>query len=658
MAIGVDLVAFAGPARWEALSSEATQLSETAGDVGFPGALLPAVTASGDLVIYGAANSLAEWRKLQPLLLAFAGPTLTDFTGAPSPVDANDPVEDFLLAGGARVVAKLRPGTFPHGSHILVRALARLRLMLAEAPDLAVARPEPTARLMSAYQDALNGGDVEEAWRLHAILREELRLDAINLTQLEMQILAVAEDWTAIRWHSRFEALALSGPSPATAEVLLEAIYWSVVNDGETAAERPIAEFSEDEAWPYVASLLRLAPTPSTPAVQRLRAVATRPAPAPAESASPKLVPSEEALDPLARAQAAFLAVAAAPPAGDPATDAALHQALDTLEPKARAGLLARPLFRALWAEVLARTGIAAPPADWHEWLSRLGDTEFDAVAAARQAASDWRLPDAPLDPAVAERLVRQISETPSGLPEERLGEALPYFVQWAQTDPRWPREGFRAVYVELLVRMALSARRGERVLRSAARLLEGALRCGLGVAQYRDVLDAIETIAVEGVSRANAYDVLELVDIAQSVNPSDPARLQSLIINVVSVLQSLGPRLSEGQQIAVLTLAQEVGLAEPVGSNAAPADEGLRRLLARKVVGNYTGCSLLPGIGKSGQGAEIILLFVVVGGFAWWLRGPRREAARREWRRRRLRTIGARQRAGSGPDCRKDDRR
>ena len=84
MAIGVDLVAFAGPARWPGLSSEAVQLSETVGDDGFPGALFPALTISGDLVIYAAANSLSEWRKLQPLLLAFAGPTLTDFTGAPS----------------------------------------------------------------------------------------------------------------------------------------------------------------------------------------------------------------------------------------------------------------------------------------------------------------------------------------------------------------------------------------------------------------------------------------------------------------------------------------------------------------------------------------------------------------------------------------------
>ncbi|RWO55367.1 protein DpdD [Mesorhizobium sp.] len=589
MAIGVDLVALAGPARWPELSSEAVQLSETAGEVRFPGALFPALPASGELVIYGVANSLAEWRKLQPLLLAFAGPTLTDFTGTPSAVDASDPVEGLLLAGGATVVAKLRPGTFPHSREILVRALTRLRLMLAEAPDLAVARPEPTVRLLSAFQDALNGGDVGEAWRLQAILREELRLDAVNLTQLEMQILAVAENWIAIRWHGRFESLALSGPSPATAEILLEAIYWSVVYDGEAATERPVAEFREDEAWPYVAALLRLAPTPSTSAVERLRTLATPLGMGPAKPVSPEPASTVEVPDPLARAQAAFLAVAAAPQAGDPATDAALHEALDMLEPEAQAGLLARPLFRAIWAEVLARTGTAAPPADWHEWLSRLGDTEFDAMAVARQAATDWRLPDAPLDPAVAERLARQISETPTALPEERLGEALPYFVQWAQADPRWPREGFRAVYVELLVRTALSARRGEAVLRSAARLFEGALRCGLGAAQYRDVLDAIETIAFEGVSRANAYDVLELVDVARSVSPSDPARLQSLIIEVVGVLQSVAPRLSEGQQIALLALAQEFGLAGPAAAEAAPTDEGLRRRLARKVVGIYT---------------------------------------------------------------------
>lgn len=297
MAIGVDLVAFADSAGWRALSSEAAQLSETAGDVGFPGALLPALTASGDLVIYGAANSLAEWRKLQPLLLAFAGPTLTDFTGAPSPVDASGPVEGLIFAGGARVVAKLRPGTFPRGPEVLVRALTRLRLMLAEAPDLAVARPEPTVRLLSAFQDALNGGDVEEAWRLHAILREELRLDAVNLTQLEMQILAVAEDWTAIRWHSRFESLVLFGPSPATAEILLEAIYWSVVYDGKAAVERPITTFSEDEAWANVASLLGLAPTPSTPAVERLRALTTPAVPGLTEPASPKLAVPMEATD-------------------------------------------------------------------------------------------------------------------------------------------------------------------------------------------------------------------------------------------------------------------------------------------------------------------------------------------------------------------------
>jgi hypothetical protein len=56
-------------------------------------------------------------------------------------------------------------------------------------------------------------------------LADELRLDAVNLAGLELQILATTGQWTAIRWHPRFNALAYGAPTPATAEMLLEALY-------------------------------------------------------------------------------------------------------------------------------------------------------------------------------------------------------------------------------------------------------------------------------------------------------------------------------------------------------------------------------------------------------------------------------------------------
>ena len=87
---------------------------------------------------------------------------------------------------------------FPRGEAYALAALRRLQRRLEAAPDLGSARPEPTSRLLARLQDALNGGDPDEAWRVLSVLSGELRLDALDLTQLEMQILAAEGRWGEI----------------------------------------------------------------------------------------------------------------------------------------------------------------------------------------------------------------------------------------------------------------------------------------------------------------------------------------------------------------------------------------------------------------------------------------------------------------------------
>ncbi|WP_372784822.1 protein DpdD [Phenylobacterium sp.] len=597
MALTLDLAAFGAAADWAALPAGAGDLAATLSQESFPGGLLPARQADGGFCVYAVAGSPSEWRKLQPLLLAFSGPTLTDFHGVPLSVPTADPLAQILFASGASAVARLRPGLEPQSDLAVIRALSRLQTLLATAPVLTLSRPEPTSRLLGGLQDALNGGDVADAWRIHGRLRSELRLDAINLTQLEMQILAVAGDWTAIRWHDRFESLALSGPSPATAEVLLEAIYWCAAFDPEDGRERTPDELADDEAFPFVASLLARAPNPAADAVERLRVLVSNAAPAPeapaavqadvAPARAPDAAPAPQ--DPLQRAQTAFLVVASSPAEGDPDADAALQDAMRALDLPAQGRLLERPMFRALWEEVRARAGDIAPPQDWAAWLTRLGDETFDALESARLGATAWRLPAGAADPAAAFRLADQIANIPEGLAEERLGEAMPFLVQWAQGDPQWPREAYRSVYLALLVRMAFAARRGDALLRSTSALLDGALRSGLSSADYRDALDAAETVCVEAVSRASAYDVLDVVDTARAVSPVDAARLQNFTVNVVSVLQGLAARLSDGQRVALAALAEDAGLVAESGAQAAPDVTAIAQVLGGKTVGIYT---------------------------------------------------------------------
>ena len=184
--------------------------------------------------------------------------------------------------------------------------------------------------------------------------------------------------------------------------------------------------------------------------------------------------------------------------------------------------------------------------------MARLEDPAFDAFRYAAQSNTDWRPPDAEIDPAQAKALAEAILETPDGLAGDRLLEAIPYFVRWAQDDPRWPRRAYAPVYTALLFRMALAARRGESALKSAAVLLEGALRSGLTVEEYRDALDAAGEIARGGLNRNSIYDALEILDVATDATSPAPNALAKMVLDLLAELAALRERLSEGQRALI----------------------------------------------------------------------------------------------------------
>lgn len=588
MALEIDVTSLSNAGGWDGLNDEARELLRTIDDPRFPGAILPAVDSEG-LRFYALTSSPSEWRKLQPLLLAFAGPTFTGFSGALSPLGSGPPLERALAALGFREAANLDPGTFAGAQMATLRALRRLQTLLASAPDLATTAPDPTSKLLADLQDALNTGDLAGAWRVHSRVRGEARLDAVNLSLLEMQILAAAGDWTAIRWHPRFEALSLANPSPVAAELLLEAIYWTAVYDAGDQRERSIDAINADPIAPFIRPLLGRAPNPSKSTIERLRELAS-PAERPGSVSNLLIeqVPARPVV-PLERAREALLKVMAGPLEGDAQTDKELIDALGELSETEQEALFERPAHRAVWREVQERSGGHTPPRDWSDWVEALERDDFDAAAVARIGATAWRLADVDVDPSVAQNLALKIEAIPHGLAEERLGLAFPYLVQWAQEDLRWPRQAYCSVYLALLTRMAYAARRGETALKSAANLLDGALKCGLSQAEYRDALDASSVICSEGLNRNSAYDALEIVDIARSVTPADSDKLTSFSIEIASLLISISNRLSDGQRIALAALAVELGLENALGDEDAEAGEFAANTLTGKTLGIYT---------------------------------------------------------------------
>lgn len=123
----------------------------------FPGAILAWPRRDKSTVYYAIANDAAEWRRLRPLLLAFAGPTLTSFTGRLEPLLPRIPVESLLIAAGWTVVARLVAGSKDDMQKIAARSLKRMIQMVRRAPQTTREAPRPTSQLLAQFVDALNG---------------------------------------------------------------------------------------------------------------------------------------------------------------------------------------------------------------------------------------------------------------------------------------------------------------------------------------------------------------------------------------------------------------------------------------------------------------------------------------------------------------------
>jgi hypothetical protein len=589
-------------ARWPSIDDHCRPLIETVTEQSFPGAIVPAITSSSELVFYALADDGPTWRRLQPLLRAFAGPTITDFDGLPTVLNHEIDLERRFDEIGFYAVAKLRPNSSPSGRLLATRALLRLRDVLSLAPVLVKTTPLPTSRLLAQFQDALNNQDLVEAWRLHGLLRSDLRLDATNLVYLEIAIYAQIQDWAAIRWHPRFDELCASVPPSATAELLLQSIYWTELKPHTSEGAKGTGSVVAFEVVrPYVQTLLPIVANVANTAIDEIRKlVLAASSAATAQSISEPT--DEDSLNielalpepasasvptPLEEAREALLLVAQSSD-----NRARLEHAkflIESLGSSDRRLLLEPTWFRALWNEVESQLGTHSPPQSWSEWITFLSEEQFDAAGYAKKGATEWRLTDVELDLAKGIELARAIEGIPSGLADERLIAAMPYWIAWAKADPCWPRTALRHVYAELLLRLAVSARRGAAVLRAGSSLLEGLLQIGLSNLEYRDLIENVEAITLEGLNRGSVYDVLEFVELLQGAHSPDEMARNNYFSKLLPRLAFLKDRLTVGQITALNQILRVAGRDAETLNQPGGTGPNLPEILKGKRIAIYT---------------------------------------------------------------------
>jgi hypothetical protein len=563
---------------------------ESALDPRVPGAILPAPLGRG-CRIYVVATDQKEWRRLAPLLSAFAGPTLTSFTGVIHPPSGEDPLDAFARVLPAEVIAVAEA----HDTSVdAMRALRRMIALLRRAPQGASQTPRSTSWLLSDFEDALNVGDRLAAERLIERLRDECRLDALNLRFLTVQLLASLGSWAELRALSYFADLCLARKPGTIAAHLGEALFHT-----DLAAAFATADVENcRSAYARIRSLaapLVLLPPPAAlgPGGWRLYSLAALAA----EHPETRLL-SAIANGPDVGWVGAHLQV----PPGESPVDVApepeadyvqIRRALERLAelPLAqRARLLAIEPLRSLFASG-SDVEPAFVPLSWRDWLNRISDSDYTkAFEVARKGALEWRVEDA-ADPAAAAELAEALADALGDeVSRSRLAQALPLFVNWLQRDSAFPRPSMRPVYETVLTLFALGEARDRGIMASAAIVGEALLSIGNSTSDYKRLLHSLATLFSEGTGTGSIYLLLEFIEATLRHPCPDQSARETFWLTALAVLEPLRLRLEPAQLATLAALGELLGWSEPpFAKTATTAPDQLARKLANLRIGIYT---------------------------------------------------------------------
>lgn len=578
----------------------------------FPGALIPVRAADGSLVVYAVAPTISEWRRLNPLLVAFAGPTITSYTGLPSELPLDGDIEKLIRKAAPVTVGVIRLPTSNKGQIIALRALQATCTTIARAPRMQRAAPEPTSWLLASFQDLLNVGRREAAVDILRRLKEELRVDALNLKFLEVQLLASFSDWAAIVAVTGFSSLCIARRPPAITALLLESLYQVYLEpefgdrDLDNIKSR-YEEFCRPLAQPMFVTPLPATLTEGGLRMYALEAIVANNRPdiidalrghenriawlnkiLPEEQS--KVISGESLQAPaslLNQARAALSdadhinsidSVASALSSINQLSDADLEQ-LKEAEPFKH--------FMRVVGDVGVPGGL---PRSWLEWLTKVHEPSFlNSLEVARQGKDEWAIDETVTDPLNIQTFLVALEKALSRpIAAERTANAFPFMVAWLRRDPGFPRSAMGRVYSTLLTLFAMGASRERGIYESIQILIHALLAIGITKEEYLNLIADTEEVAGAGFGVEMVYWLLEIIEEFLRFSAPDPGARDLFLHSTLAKIAPIYVRLSGLQRTAIACLAQQMGwqlqsLGLPEASKV-PADDLAAKLAGRNI--------------------------------------------------------------------------
>ena len=539
----------------------------TANQLRFPGAILPLPRGDGPPIYYGAADRSSDWRALRTWLLAFAGPTVSNFTGRPHDLDPNNKAEGLLATGGFHAVARVEPS--PATALLLRRSLRQLSKTAERMPDISFVLSEPRHRLIRRFFNSVAAGDLDAALECIAGLRRGLHLDTLNLAFLEVHARTAVGDWVGVAEMSEFISL-LQARKPSTVSCALnEALYRAHLAGFVEAGDITEAVDRYREEWrPRIGGLPAFPTVGGTEGLARLYVID-------ALSRDGEPPPWRETLEshdlgrlakPLSEAfpPGAVSRAKQPPPASDKLAsaraaliNAGISDALSakrialaevaSLADGERSVLFQTTWVRTLWEELVRKVG-ERPPDNWPSWLEQLSNATFSEIAAdvARAAIDEWPHVSAFPDPA---RFADALRTGATGDIAPALRQGLPHFVMWLRADPEGPRPSWRSIYLAVVDAYSLAGELDAAAREATLPMIELALEAEPGAGEYRDLVEQADMLAGDDPGVHGAWWPLKVAELLLWYQTPDIDVRTNFLHQLLEKLRTSLPRLTSSQQ-------------------------------------------------------------------------------------------------------------
>ena len=606
----------------------------------FPGGILAIPSPDKKNTFYAVARKARDWRRLRPLLMAFAGPTFSSFDGKTRSLIPNNPFEEYLLSHEWYLITKINPGGPGEFNlaEMTKRGLSRMINNLLEAPENTQQPTQTTPQLISKFRNALNINSRKEASNIIEICRNDMRLDALNLLFMEAQMYSHFCEWDKITGMENFSSLCYTRKPQEITAILLESIYQ--VHFSHIKEEKGLGE--QSKLWGgdirktvrqilqipipkcvtkgglilYVLELCELRDLEETNnQSELLQAIKDQSQEVDdfsfflSELESFEEKPLKIKIDGDQQKNDLSIALAALVKFDKEislSNLANVKQLLDKLETKEREKLEQSELSKSSLQSLQVESQGGSIPDSWHDWAKRLGDPEFkNYFGILKLAVVEW--PVSNFKDSVEIKLLKDSFENISDddTSVERLSISLPHITSWLADDPDFPRKDLRELYEIILYHLVVGVRSDSNIFDSATVLIRALFDIGPTKTQYQNLLNDCSDLIGEGVGTSQVYGILDILEETTMNSCPDQNKRKSFWNEVIAKLLDIEQHLSSCQLLVIKKFRKTLDWPDQLETKAEVETSDIKAIFEKLKIKTLAIYSLTESASK--QASEII---------------------------------------------------